>query len=269
MDINKVKLIYFSPTGTTQKVLESIARGITSASVEHINLTLPDNAKQAIPPHSNDLVILGAPVYGGRLPAEAINRFKQIQAGNTLAVVVVVYGNREFEDSLLELKDLAIDLGFFPVAGGAFIGEHSFATADAPIANGRPDSLDVQKAMDFGARIKEKISSLQSSGVQTALAIPGKFPYEGGPRDMAVTPVTREETCTVCGTCATVCPTAAISIDASVATEVGACIRCCACIKNCPTGARVWEDEMMKTITNWLKDNCSARKEPQIFGIEA
>ncbi len=267
MDINKVKLIYFSPTGTTKKVLESIARGIAGASVEHLNMTLPDNVEQVIPSYSNDLVILGAPVYGGRLPAEAINRFKRIQAGNTLAVVVVVYGNRDFEDSLLELKDLAIDLGFFPVAGGAFIGEHSFTTADAPIANGRPDSLDVQKAMDFGARIKEKISTLQSFGDQRALMIPGRFPYEGGPRNMAVTPVSREDTCTVCGTCATVCPTAAISIEASVATEVGACIRCCACIKNCPTGARVWEDEMMKTITNWLKDNCSARKEPQIFGI--
>ena len=84
---------------------------------------------------------------------------------------------------------------------------------------------------------------------------------------MAVTPVSREDICTVCSTCATVCPTAAISIEAGVATEVGACIRCCACIKNCPTGARVWEDEMMKTITNWLKDNCSSRKEPQTFGI--
>jgi ferredoxin len=269
MDIKKVKLIYFSPTGTTQKVLESIGRGITGASVEHINLTLSDNARQDFPPGSDDLVIFGAPVYGGRLPAEAIKRFKRIQAGNTLAVVVVVYGNREFEDSLLELNDLAIDLGFTPVAGGAFIGEHSFTTTDAPIATGRPDNLDVQKAMEFGARIKEKVASPQPPGSQTNLKIPGRFPYEGGPRAMAVAPVTKEETCTLCGTCATVCPTAAISINGGVATEVGTCIRCCACIKNCPTGARVWENDMMKTITTWLKENCSARKEPQIFGIGA
>ncbi len=269
MEINQVKLIYFSPTGTTQKVLESIAKGIAGASVEHINLTLPDNARQVFPPCADDLVILGAPVYGGRLPAEAINRLKRIQADNTLAVVVVVYGNREFEDSLLELKNLAIDLGFVPVAGGAFIGEHSFATADAPIAIGRPDNLDVQKAMDFGARIKEKIASLQPTGDQRDLKIPGRFPYESSPRSMSVAPVTTEDTCTLCGTCATVCPTAAISIDGRVATEVGACIRCCACVKHCPTGARVWENEMMKTITTWLKDNCSARKEPQMFGIVA
>ena len=268
MEIKQVKLIYFSPTGTTQKVLESVARGITDEVVEHINLTLPNTAQKTIPSFTDELVIIGAPVYGGRLPIDAINRFKQIKANTTLAVPIVVYGNREFEDALLELKNLAIDLGFIPVAGGAFIGEHSFATKDAPIANGRPDSLDVQKAMEFGAKIKDKIKALQSPDGQMNVEIPGRFPYEGGPRSMAVSPVTKEDTCTVCGTCASVCPTAAISINGSVATAVELCIRCCACVKNCPTGARVWEDGMMNTITNWLKENCSTRKEPQIFGID-
>jgi ferredoxin len=268
VEFKQLKLIYFSPTGTTQKVLESIAKGITVEDVEHINLTLPEGAQQRIPPFSDELVIIGAPVYGGRLPVDAINRFKQLKASKTLAILLVVYGNREFEDALLELKNLAIELGFNPVAGGAFIGEHSFATKDVPIANGRPDSLDVQKAMDFGAKIKDKVTALQSPDAQMDLEIPGRFPYEGGARSMAVSPVTKEDTCTVCGTCASVCPTAAISINGSVATKIELCIRCCACIKNCPTGARVWEDSMMKKIANWLNENCSTRKEPQIFGID-
>ncbi|MCP3871647.1 MAG: 4Fe-4S dicluster domain-containing protein [Desulfobacteraceae bacterium] len=268
MEVKQVKLIYFSATGTTQKVLESIAKGITGKDVEHINLTLPEGTRQTIPPFSDELVIIGAPVYGGRLPVDALNRFKQLKANKTLAVLIVVYGNRDFEDALLELKNLAIEIGFNPVAGGAFIGEHSFATKDVPIANGRPDSLDVQKAMDFGAKIKDKITVLQSPDAQMDLKIPGRFPYEAdGARSMAVSPVTNEDTCSICGTCASVCPNAAISINGSVATKIELCIRCCACIKNCPTGARVWEDDMMKTIINWLNENCSTRKEPQIFGI--
>jgi len=270
MKIKQITLIYFSPTGTTQKVLESIAKGITAEDVEYINLTLPEGAQQRIPPFSNELVIIGAPVYGGRLPVEAISRFKQLKASKTLAIVVVVYGNREFEDALLELKNLAIELGFNPIAGGAFIGEHSFATKDVPIANGRPDSLDVQKAMDFGAKIKDKVTALHSPDAQMDLEIPGRFPYEaGGVLSMAVSPVSKEDTCTVCGTCASVCPTAAISINGSVATKIELCIRCCACVKNCPTGARVMEDSMMETIAKWLNENCSTRKEPQTFGVGA
>jgi len=268
MEVKQVKLVYFSPTGTTKKVLESIAKGIAVGDVEEINLTLPEGAKQTIPAFSDELVILGAPVYGGRLPVDAIKRFQRLKANKTLAILIVVYGNREFEDALLELKNLAIELGFIPVAGGAFIGEHSFATEDVPIANGRPDDRDVQKAMDFGAKIKDKVTALQSPDAQMDLEIPGRFPYEGGARAMAVSPVSQEDICTVCGTCASVCPTAAISINGSVATKTELCIRCCACIKNCPTGARVWEDSRMKTTANWLYENCSTRKEPQVFGID-
>ncbi|MEN6439047.1 MAG: 4Fe-4S binding protein [Syntrophobacter sp.] len=269
MEVKQLKLIYFSPTGTTQKVLESISEGIASEAVEHINLTLPEGVQQTIPPFSDELVLIGAPVYGGRLPVDAINRFKQLKASRTLAILVVVYGNREFEDALLELKNIAIKLGFNPIAGGAFIGEHSFATKDVPIANGRPDSQDVQKAMDFGAKLKHKVRSLQSPDAQMDLEIPGRFPYEAaGARSMAVSPVTKKDTCTVCGTCASVCPTAAISIHGSVATKIELCIRCCACIKNCPTGARVMEDSTWKNLADWLNENCSARKEPQFFGID-
>lgn len=269
MDVKKVKLIYFSATGTTQKILESIAKGITVEDVEHINLTLPEGVHQTIPPFSDELVIIGAPVYGGRLPVDAINRFKQLKASKTLAVLIVLYGNREFEDALLELKNLTIELGFNPVAGGAFIGEHSYATTDLPIANGRPDRQDVQKAMDFGKKIKDKVTALASYDTQMELEIPGRFPYEAdGARPMAASPVTKEDTCTMCGTCASVCPNAAIAIKESVATKIELCIRCCACIKNCPTGARAMEDDMIEKIATWLYENCSTRKEPKIFGID-
>lgn len=269
MEIKQVKLISFSPTGTTRQILESIAKGVAVENIDHIHLTLPEDARRTIPPFSDELAIIGAPVYGGRLPVDAVSRFKQLKASGTLAILVVVYGNRAFEDALLELKNLAMELGFHPVAGAVFIGEHSFATTDVPIANGRPDRSDIRKAIDFGAKVKDKVTALQSPDAQMELEVPGHFPYEAaGAKPLAVAPVTHEDICTVCGTCADVCPVAAISIDGSVATEVELCIRCCACIKNCPTGARMMENETWKNIANWLKENCSARKEPEFFGID-
>lgn len=268
METKQVKLIYFSPTGTSRKVLQGIAQGISVEDVEQIDLTLPENSHRSIPVFSDELVLIGAPVYGGRLPIDVVTRFKKLKAENTSAVLVVTYGNREFDDALLELKNLAIELGFHPIAGGAFIGEHSFASKKVPIANGRPDSLDLQKAVNFGEKIIEKVTALQSSATRLDLKVPGSFPYEAeGARPLAVSPVTREDTCTVCRTCASVCPAGAISINGSVTTEVERCIRCCACIKNCPEGARVMENETWEYITTWLNENCSSRKEPQFFGV--
>jgi len=268
MKVKTLKLIYFSPTGTTKKVLEGIADGINAENVEHINLTFSGGTQQPIPCFSNELVLIGAPVYGGRIPADVTHRLIQLKAHNTLAILIVVYGNREFEDALLELKNLAIGLGFNPVAGGAFIGEHSFATKEVQIANGRPDSLDIQKAIDFGVKVKDKVTLLQSADAQVDLNIPGRFPYEAsGARSMAVSPVINDDACTACGICASACPTSAITINGTVTTKIELCIRCCACIKSCPEEARGIDDDMWKKITNWLNENCNARKEPQIFGI--
>ncbi|MEJ2097316.1 MAG: 4Fe-4S binding protein [Deltaproteobacteria bacterium] len=268
MKVGSIKLIYFSPTGTTQKVLEAIAEGITVKDVKHIDLTLPESAEKRIQSFSDELVIIGTPVYGGRVPVAALNRFNRLKADKTLAVLIVVYGNRDFEDALLELKNLTVALGCYPFAGGAFIGEHSYASEDVPIANGRPDSLDLQTAKDFGEKIRYKVAALQFPEDSTELKVPGSFPYEAsGARAMAVSPVTRETICTLCGTCADGCPTAAIKIDARVKTETELCIHCCACIKNCPTGARVMEDSTWKRFAHWLNENCSIRKEPQLFGI--
>jgi flavodoxin len=62
MDIQKVKLVYFSPTGTSRKIMESIAEGIAVEDVEQVDMTLSENAQETIPQFSDELVIIGAPV---------------------------------------------------------------------------------------------------------------------------------------------------------------------------------------------------------------
>ena len=269
MKIKKVTLVYYSPTGTSKKVLEGIARGIGIGDIERVDLTLSVDGLQPKPVFSDELVLIGAPVYGGRLPVDAVTRFKQMRANGTLVILVVLYGNRDFEDALLELKDLAIERGFTPVAGGAFIGEHSFASKDVPIANGRPDAHDIQIALEFGEKIKDKITALKPTGEHLDLKVSGRYPYEAnGARALAISPVTNNEICAGCGTCSGVCPTAAILIDDCVKTEVERCTRCCACIKSCPTGARFFEDSMMQNLAKGLSQYFSYPKEPRVFGVD-
>lgn len=265
MEFKHVNMVYFSPTKTTRKVLESIAQGIDVEKIVNYDLTYSKNIQQTMRPFSDEIVIIGAPVYAGRLPVEAVERFKQLRATNTLAIIVVVYGNREFDDALLELKNLVIEAGFTPIAAGAFIGEHSFSTNDTPIAEGRPDSLDIQNIMEFALIIKNKIKTLSTSQMQIDLKIPGNFPYKDKMPPNKVAPVVNENLCSVCGLCIDICPTGAIFLEESIKTNAELCIRCCACVKSCPDEARVIEDSAWKAIGARLNENCSIRKEPQFF----
>ncbi len=266
MNIDAVNLIYFSPTHTTQRILEGIAHGLEVQTVTHFDLTLPHVPDQIFEMAGDTLTLIGAPVYAGRLPAVAVRRLQRVMGNETPAVIVVVYGNRAYEDALLELKDMTMARGFIPIAGAAFIGEHSYSTAAMPIAPGRPDAADMVKAVAFGQHIRQLLARTPVDSLPP-LTVPGNYPYkERRPSTEAPpTPTTIADLCTLCGDCAVVCPTAAITIGDAVITKAAACIQCCACTRACPTGARVMEDPRILRTAAWLYENHSARKEPEVF----
>lgn len=264
MEFSTAKLVYFSPTRTTKRVLEGIVRGIQANAVEHLDLTPPKARTRPVEEIRGQLTLIGAPVYGGRIPPDAAQRLRGLKGRDAPAVVVVVYGNRAYEDALLELRDLAGEAGFVPVAGGAFLGEHSFSNDVTPIAEGRPDENDLRAAADFGRAIREKLRGIRSLDEMPPLHVPGNYPYQEIGRSQGISPVTRNDLCTRCETCVSVCPTAAIALRDTVVTDASACILCCACVKNCPTGARAMEHPRVLRSARWLSANCSERKEPEL-----
>lgn len=175
MNLNKLKLVYYSPTRTTKQMLEYIAEGITNEAVEHIDLSPPNTGSQTV---LEDFTIIGVPVYGGRVPEIAIKRLKNIQGKDTLAAVVVVYGHRAYEDALIELRNLAVEIGFKPIAGGAFVVEHSWSNKNAPIGAGRPEPSDIEMAIDLGRKIKEKVATISSPTDAELIEVPGNYPYK-------------------------------------------------------------------------------------------
>jgi len=266
----KLKLVYFSPTGTSKRTAEAVAKGLGS-EFDRVDLTLPSSEAKKHSLKSDELTVIAVPVYSGRVPYTAVRRLKNIKGRHGPAVLIVVYGNRAFEDALLELKDIALEQDFRPIAGAAFIGEHSFDTPETPIATGRPDEADLDKAEAFGKQVKDKLGLSEAR----ELEVPGRRPYREnsdwnkpyGEREKAEqrSPDTNTEACILCGMCARVCPTAAVTVTDSVKTVKTDCISCTACVKSCPTGARAWKHERVKKAASWLHNNCSERREPELF----
>lgn len=193
-----------------------------------------------------------------------LSRFKQIRGNGKPAVLVVVYGNRAYEDALIELRNVALEIGFKPVAAGAFIGEHSYSTADKPIAINRPDAEDMAKAHAFGQAVLNKIQ-VAISKPNELLQGPGIFPYKDVQLRADMSPSVNEALCSRCGECVLVCPTAAIDKENPTSTSNELCIRCCACVKTCPNNARILDNPRIKQTVEWLYATCNDRKEPETY----
>lgn len=263
MDI--LNLIYFSPTGTTKKIVRAIGQKLGIGVINEYNI-LPSKSFGFKPEiNKNSLTIIGIPVYGGRLPLVVLEGLEKIQSNGTPVVLVVVYGNRAYEDSLLELKNIAVKCGFRIIAAAAFIGEHSFSTKNKPIAKDRPDGKDILRCTDFSQSIQEKIKNLVNEDKLPDIDIYGNYPYKKRSQSPLLSPGTNIENCTKCKICEDICPTNAITINNEVETNPELCIWCCACVKACPNDARFFDNPTINGIIDKLSSTCKERKEPEFF----
>ena len=266
--------VYFSATGGTRTVVTAMARRLAEhfdIPVRTFDMTLPDARSSPLRFSPGDLVLLGVPVYAGRVPNLLLPYIASLEGGGALGVPLVLYGNRSFDDALMELRNTMEATGFHTVAAGAFIGEHSFSRI---LAGGRPDASDQTIAKGFADQVYHKLQALAGPECLTPLSVPGNDPVgpyfrpqgpEGTPIDIRrVRPLTRE-TCTDCLWCVDHCPMGSISRE-DPRLVPGICIKCNACVKGCPTEAKYFADP------NYLfhRDDIvaryqSPRKEPACF----
>ncbi len=281
--MKKIRGMYFSGTGTTEKIVKALASEIAAegfAKAEDINFSSLEARKHSYEFDPSDVVVFGVPVIAGRVPNVLLKFLKGSAGAETpsgitghgaLAVPVVLYGNRNYDDALIELRNILEERGFHTVAAAAFIGEHSFSRI---LAAARPDEEDMKIASDFAKAVAGKINSLDGR-IPASIEVEGSEPLRDyyKPMDrhgnhiniLKVKPKLDNSRCTGCGECVKACPMGSIKPDAPGVVD-GICIKCCGCEKKCPEGALYFDDPgyiYHKEELEFLY--AGNRREPEVF----
>lgn len=228
MTFQKVNLAYFSATGTTAKIVSAIASGLDVIEKQTFNLSALTEEITTIP--NDELIIFGVPVFSGRVPEVARKGLEMMKGNNTPAIIVCVYGNREFDDALIELKDIVEKNGFYLLSAGAFVAQHSIFPK---VAYGRPDISDLNQAKEFG---RNSIKAISTETQNNPLEVTGNRPYRAV-KSIPLTPTT-DNRCNSCGLCSKQCPTQAIDKTNPKKILTSRCISCAHCISICPNHSK-------------------------------
>lgn len=256
MQPTKLSIIFFSATSTTRRCVDAVAASLDIPTTLSINLA--DREHIPLPDFTTeDAVIFAFPVYGGRLPLPVSEAISRINGNGARAIAMVVYGNRDYDDALLELTDIITERGFSVIAASAFIGQHSIFPK---VGIGRPDKSDMEQLSEFGrqcARLLERDTDLP-------VTVKGKRPYKKT-GSIPFHPVGERNKCKECGKCVVMCPADAIDPAMPWTTEPDKCISCGRCISVCSQSARHYTGLKYNLIGAIFKAAFSRRKEPETF----
>lgn len=247
--------IYFSPTGGTKKVLDIIS-SVWDCEKEAIDIMDRNKDFTKYCFGKEDICLVAVPSFGGRVPEIATERLSMMKGNHAKAAAICVYGNRAYEDTLLELKNTLSSASFSCEAGIVAIAEHSIVRK---FAAGRPNEEDKEDLISFANKLKEKFSKNDADEIH----VPGNFPY----KEYKVIPVHSEakKDCTKCGICAAKCPVGAIDKEHPDKAGTSKCIYCMGCVAVCPQKVRKVNKIIVAAAGQKLKKVCTEPKKNELY----
>ncbi|MEI0530681.1 4Fe-4S binding protein [Brachyspira pilosicoli] len=249
--------IVFSPTGGTKKVADAVALEISqknNSDIEEIDLTDYSLNFQSLKISQDDMAIIAVPSYAGRVPEAASKRILQLNGNGANTVIVCVYGNRDYEDTLIELYDIAKESNFKVTSAIAAIAKHSIAYK---YASNRPDENDINKLKEFSDKI------INASEYLDEHKLKGKRPYKKIGK-VPLTPKTKNK-CNNCKLCAKKCPVQAIDINNPKIIDKSKCISCMRCVSICNYSAKYINKAKLELVHLALKKSCSKAKDYEFY----
>ncbi len=246
----KFKICY-SPTGTSRKAVQFASK----KEGELFDWTLMQSRGKSPKFSEEDILYISFPVYSGRLPKLLLKHVNALEGNGAKAIIIAVYGNRHYDDSIIEMNDLLTVRGFTVIGAAAIVGEHSYTSE---VATNYPIESDLQKLAAYSDKRIELNERL--------INIPGNRPYRPYNKSKAedqphiIKPPKTSDKCILCGKCVESCPVSAIDDDCH--TIAYFCTMCCACIKVCPVDAKSLADEKALGGKAWLEANCTGEIRP-------
>lgn len=253
--------VYFSAKGTTKKCAQYIASEINMEMREYNWLV--DSERKEIDLMKEDVLLLSMPVYGGFIPKICIPWTERLKGHGTPAIIAAVYGNRHYDNALIQMKELLEKQGFVVIAAGAFLAEHSIFPT---VAAGRPDEEDRSAMRVFAGRCRHLVER-GAVWENRKIEVPGKTDYDPSAFKGVAFQPDGDDTCTACRKCVEVCPQHAISAENPRITKSELCISCGACIHVCITGARDYHGEKYHTGKAGFEERCAEYRKPEMYYI--
>lgn len=250
-----IAAVYFSPTGNSRRSAVALAEAwAAGAEIGRVDLT---DWRTSWAPRSfaaEDFVVFAAPVYAGRLPDVSLERFRSLRGQQTPCVVAVTYGNRHYDDALLELTELVTAQGFQVRGAAALVGRHTYGD----IQPERPDEDDRVENEAFVARLQALPAAAETP------VVPGKRPYQAGGRGKTPFIPETDYRCSHCGLCVRKCPMGAIADDC-VSIDAARCISCFRCIRGCKLQAKRAQGSAYENFAAMLTKKLAVRRENEYF----
>ena len=256
-------VVYFSATGTTRLVAELIAAGFGGETEVHDLLHHPQDIPVTL--GGEDTLLLAMPVYAGLIPHLCIDQIRQFHSAGAPALAAAVYGNRDYDDALLQMTDLLTEAGFQVIGAGAFVAQHSIFPKGGA---GRPDELDRAVIRSFAKGCRD-LRDHPAAWMGKRLPVKGDPAYHSKAAQEAHIPFhpTGGKGCDACGACASVCPTHSIDPTDPRGVRSDTCLSCGACISVCPHHCRGYHSVAYPPAALAFGAKCAARRDSEIFLI--